>query len=100
MVLPTFTVLDISTAHITAETADALGQDMKPGRLWNTVNYLHWHEYGWIIYIGDDDDIAYLSESGFSDLAACMRLAKEAGCQYLKLDCDGTTVEELPTYVW
>ena len=34
------------------------------------------------------------------DIVACMRFAREQGCSWLCLDCDGCEAEGLPTYTW
>jgi len=90
-------MLTLSTAHITRETAEALGSPPSD----HTHEWLEWFsyydkaDYGWWI----PTNSAELKQLP-PDLAACIRFAKSNGCDWLCLDCDGPIENCLPTYEW
>ena len=79
--------LCLSTAHISQETRDLLG-DGEPGfTVWKA-------EYGFFMP-------CYPLEHGHrlpADLACAMGAALKADCEFLRLDADGPVTEGLPTY--
>ena len=85
-------MLTISTAHITKETADMLSISETDLIVYDK------DEYGWWIAVCDID--LYELSGVPDDLAACVRLAMQNGCEWLCLDCDGEVVDCLPTYEW
>lgn len=90
--------LDLSTAHLTPSTRDAL--DALP-----VPSYAHPEGYGHFVYMpdidGDHDPISEWDEAlaaELSDLIAVIKLARKLGCNYILFDCDGPECDELPTY--
>jgi hypothetical protein len=93
-------MLDISTCHIPKRTADALGEPNSPVKpaLWDVLSYVHYHEYGWIIFADRGDNPSLMEEH--PELARLLTLASELGADHLKLDCDATQIKELPQFEW
>lgn len=90
----TWSVLNISTAHIKPETGQALGDggpfDGPP------FSYAAWMDYGWIIRA---DDFSWL-KAEFPDLYQVMKFALDHNFDYVQLDADGRVYPGLPTYDW
>jgi hypothetical protein len=91
----TFTVLDLSTAHLPEEIAAGDHLCRVPG-----VLVVMRHQYGCLIYVPDSDD-------NWTDLDLCplpvariLLYARDHGCQYIYLDGDGDIVPELPVWEW
>lgn len=82
--------LDISTAHVSKKTAEALNS----GQL--NILFYHKSEYGWFIYAGSEED----KEGTPEDLQQVIKHAKQLGCVWVVLDCDGEEINELPVYEW
>lgn len=87
-----YKMMVLSTGHISKETAKLLEED-KVG----VVVYPK-DEYGWFIVVTDWNGID--ADPVPDDLAECLKIAEENGCDWLCLDCDGETVENLPIYQW
>lgn len=88
-------MLTISTEHITQSTADMLTYDKDTYQ--HGLCVYDKEEYGWFIPVWDELLKDY---DGPDDLLRCIRYALVNGCQWLCLDCDAETVEDLPTYDW
>lgn len=90
-------MLTISTAHITAETADLLGNhSSRLNRELSTIDT----SFGWIIYCAPLT-YDYIEENAVpNDLLACMKFACKNNCEWLRLDSYAETVDKLPTYSW
>lgn len=87
-------MLTISTAHITKETADLLNVEMKEDNMWLCV--YNKENYGWFIHVPDDlEDLNVPDE-----LMKCLLFAKDIGCDWLCLDCDGEVLPYLHQYNW
>ena len=84
-----------STGHITCHDKEVLEDGLKE------LILLSW-EYGWIIYLDEDwiDENLIESNRLSMDFVNLMALALKEGCQWLRLDCDGPTYENLPTHEW
>lgn len=82
------TLLEISTAHIPKHTAEAI-------ETLETVICEKWSEYGWIIWIGEDNAIEEHKE-----LNNILDYCREHNITYLKLDCDAETTAAFPTFNW
>lgn len=84
----------ISTAHITEDTnnwADELS-------LLDRNNYMIIPMlYGFMVYVGEDESE---SKNFPEDLQAVLAWARTRGFQWVRLDRDADTVEELNTYDW
>lgn len=96
--LETPRMLVLSTAHITHRTSLILdGKRPGPKPLLYPKG-----EYGWFIPIIDPlgydsgEDVRW----SLPDLLAIRQFAQAAGCGWIMLDCDGDTLEGLPTYEW
>ena len=90
--------LVLSTAHVSPATRAALdagGADDSD----NTVPLtLPWQDYGWIVWVDADWARLTAPTDARADLAAVLGLARDNGCQWVRLDCDGPIVAGLPTY--
>ncbi|MER7671278.1 hypothetical protein ABTY61_22815 [Kitasatospora sp. NPDC096128] len=77
--------LDLSTAHLRAETRADLDayEDVVAYRT----------EYGWLVYASEDPEGEWPSE-----LVPIVRLAREHGCEYVLFDADATVADRLPTF--
>lgn len=97
-----FTYLDCSTVHITPEDDQYLKQihdgslyyDMFPTPIM-VYNLPNWEEqYGyWIRF----DDVDYSISPALHQLKT---FTESRGCQWIRLDRDGTIHEDLPQYTW
>lgn len=85
-------VLCVSTAHIPQEFAQALDRGEQLSGLLTVFR----NEYGWVLYIGEDEE----GELVPKQLSAITEAAKRLGTAYLRFDADGMEVEGLPTYHW
>ena len=67
--------------------------------------------YGFLIYTGLEDNTSVDEMKSFSDTAIkaegysdalvnLLKIAKENGCKFLQLDCDGVEYENLPKFDW
>jgi len=92
--------LELSTCHMTArdnELLDADGPEIPFG--------FDRHEYGFWIYVAPDagsrTDVADAARGAFSDgLLAAMELAAAKDCRWIRFDCDGPVLAELPRFDW
>jgi hypothetical protein len=96
-----FTVLALSTAHVTAEVGTKLDElfdegvrDVDHWSYW--IVGARWGDYGWWIWTGQED--------GFNDLPKCLQdcinFARHEHCRYIQFDCDVSPIDQLPTYEW
>lgn len=94
----TMKMLDISTSHIPKHTADALGDldQMGESELYDTLSYVHYHEYGWIIHVSNEEQIL----ESHPELSRLITMTRQLGFQHLKLDCDAPSIEGLPVFNW
>jgi len=93
--------LVVSTAHISEQDKDHLETEAETNTAPTLVVYKY--EYGYIIFVGSS--IEEIIDDGLTEtysLALCnlIKLAKDNGCTYLKLDCDGIIYEDLKTFDW
>jgi hypothetical protein len=91
MDLETYTMVVVSTAHITASEADAL--DLGDA---DHLTVIPWSEYGWLIWCAKDADLEGTSDA----LLRCLEWAQSKGFEYLRLDSDGPEIPDLPKYQW
>ncbi len=90
--------LDCSTVHITkADSVLLNGRDIGLS-IQNT-------DYGWLVFCGTNDGIKNIREglkaAGFSLAFVDLFLqARQLGCKWLDLDCDGMTYDDLPKFEW
>lgn len=84
--------LDLSTAHLTAETRDAIEA--------HTINgpvYDHPDGCGWLIWVTVDKD-SDIECGEPPDLVAARDLARGLGCDYILFDSDGPIIDGLPVH--
>ena len=79
-------MLVLSTSHITGEAA-----------LTRAITYPK-SEYGWFVYVPGDLNLR--GDGHPKCLHDCMNFALKHDCHWIMFDCDGLTVEELPSYDW
>jgi hypothetical protein len=86
--------LDLSTAHLTQDTCDAL--DAVDGVIAYSTTY------GWLMYAPEPDHAAALAAAGDwpPELLPIVQLARGHGCAYILFDSDADTTTLLPTFDW
>ena len=96
-------MLNISTVHITKETAELLDEVCKNSRLSNLIIYdkfvnYDWctEHYGWFIYC----DVNFADLKAPKDLIKVMCFAKDMGCDWLCIDRDYDVTDGLDIYEW
>lgn len=90
-------MLTVSTAHITEKTAIGLDEARKNADASIDLCVYGKEGYGFFVHIPDD----WQDGHGVPpDLADCIRLADENGCEWLCLDRDGEVTGELRVYEW
>ena len=99
-------ILEVSSGHITKEDDRLLKKDLSAFAVYNVKggDVL----YGFLIYTGLDDDLEEFlgtkkigKQEGFSPaFFHLIDLARNAGCKFLQIDCDGVEYDDLPKYDW
>lgn len=87
-------MIALSTAHIKESTIDWISQQ----EIFCLPAYQK-DDYGWFIFISNkelSDEIENIPK----DLCDVISFAKDEGCDWLCLDCDGEIIEVLPVYEW
>lgn len=92
-------VLNLSTAHITKNTAEtlcrcALNNDYIP-----LCTVLEKGEYGWYVYINDSEEPDQIPDE-LSDIRDCVIFALKHDITCICFDRDADTVVGLPVYNW
>ncbi len=100
--------LVVSTAHVLQSDMELLEQE-------NSYPYtVHNTEYGAMVYIVKDmiipveQSVEFIMEDSvdeqivaFSrDFRRLLKLAQDNDCTWLRLDCDGSEIEQLPSHEW
>lgn len=93
-------VLVLSTAHLKQEEAERLDDEDS----FALLSYMRW-DYGWQFYVSLDTELETLQKNwaslGLSEgFYSALSLAYKLGCEWLRLDTDGDTDEDLPHYEW
>ena len=100
-----YSMMDMSTEHITKETAELLEQN----KIDAIVYYAKLVDrgdctkgcYGWFIHIPEDElEYDALKRELPSELYNIIDFAYRYGCAWINMDCDGEIIDELPTYEW
>ena len=93
-------LLVVSTANITEADDDALGANVGSDTL--HLNAAK-DSYGYFVYTGfvEDRTAKDFVEAGYSEAVFnVLKAAHDAGCIYVKFDCDGETIEGLEVFDW
>ena len=90
-------MLTLSTAHITNETSVKLNEDSF-GDVEFPISVYIKQNYGWFIYLLEDDEKEY--DMLPQDLANIAKFALANECEMICLDCDGAIIEQLKVYEW
>ena len=85
-------ILCLSTAHITQETAKTLEHPEDIGY----VLVKGMDEYGWTICTEYYEDLDKIPE----DLKLVLDYASQLGCRFVNLDSGEDIIPDLPTYEW
>lgn len=91
---PIVSMLVLSTAHVSNETARKLDDDCAGVHSILLPVVYPKGEYGWIIPIYD------IPEGCPADLAHVLRYAMDRGCAWLMFDNDAADVNGLPLFDW
>lgn len=99
-----FSVLEISTAHITEQDGNLLEASGEA----ETQVVAYSTEYGWQVYCqyeNEDELFDYvvlsMKSEGYSDeMINLMKLGRQLGCRYLGIDQDGMIYDNLPQFGW
>lgn len=84
-------VLVISAAHVTAETGELFDNTPQWGPA--RMTWVH----GWMVWA--DTDAEDWSDDA-PELLHVLRSAHAAGFDWVRFDCDGDTIDGLPTWEW
>lgn len=97
-------MLILSTGHVTGETANILNEEAEEAPPFCNIEWgpaFH-RDDGWLFRVppiaenGEPDDPDGIP----ADLARVFMFAREQGCLWVMLDCDGPQIEELPYTAW
>ena len=92
-------VLNLSTAHITQDTADTLARCALNNDYIPLCSVYERGEYGWYVYIDDSDDPNFIPDE-LSDIRDCIIFALKHDINCICFDRDADTVIGLPVYNW
>lgn len=93
------TYLDLSTSHVTERTEQQLPQAAAGFRIGWPALTIAPYAHGYFITVPDPlpgTDLSALPE----DLAQVLAYARGLGAAVVRLDADGETTDQLPTYDW
>lgn len=94
-------IMTISTGHIDKKSADLLDScvdALSEGELPEVpLTVIEKAGYGWIVCVTGTDDIA---DELPKPLADCLKYARDNECEWLAIDADGPTMDDLPVYEW
>ncbi|MFC6282181.1 MULTISPECIES: DUF5983 family protein [Polaromonas] len=88
-----FTMLDVSTAHLSPETRQRLETFDVEG-----VLYYPKGPWGWFVNVPDREDGLVVGDEVPKDLKACIQFAQTLEKEWIMFDCDGTIMEDLPKF--
>lgn len=99
--MQTFSVLVLSTAHVTQPVAEALNEiflrGVRPDPLLNHwgsyVVGSPWSEYGWWIWTEVEVEVPPC-------LRHVLKFAADRGHRWVQFDCDEPIIDELPHWEW
>jgi len=89
-----------STIHVKEEDIDLIEDANIESGLISADEY----PYGWSIYIHEHEEKGFkeaiLKEGYSKEFYNLLIITRELGCQYLRLDSDGSKYDELPKFDW
>lgn len=89
--LTTITVLELSTGHVSEETA----------RMLDTTSIMEWSVSGWLgVYGWIIRTEGYDPDTTPTDLQNCLIYAASQGARYIIFDRDCDRIDELPYFEW
>ena len=88
--------LVVSTAHLSKDEVDDLTLSEYTMNPYPVAAY----DYGCYVYLGDPAEDEDKLKSMSLEFARLVEIAREQGCSHIKLDRDGPTYEDLPTFDW
>ena len=99
-----YKTLVASTAHITELDNAELEVDTDTNTLPDLIVY-RYGEYGYTIWIPTEGSFTAQSWHNILtrysvQLRQLLDIAKQKGCKYLRVDCDGPIYDNLPTFQW
>jgi len=86
------TLLDLSTAHLTAVTRGLMSNDAV-----DAIAYRK-DEHGWFVYVPSKADGVEIGEHCPDDLAACIRYAQMHDADWIMFDCDAEVCGDLASF--
>lgn len=92
---PILKVLELSTAHVSPDTATLLDRGAPVG----TTYYELVCGAGWLLLVPESDE-ALDNESLTKDIASIITYARGHGCRWVLFDGDADKVADLPTWEW
>lgn len=90
------TFVVIGTGHVTEKSAAFL--DTVPSEQWPCLGG-RYGEYGWFLY-AHEENCGTGKDRIPDDIFAVMTWARKRGFEYVLVDCDADTVDDLPVYDW
>lgn len=84
-------ILDISTGHVCKETSELLNAG--GGEHTWAIPF----EYGWFVDVPEYD---CGREQRPADINTVMDYARKHDCEWIKFDCDGELLSDLPKFDW
>lgn len=88
-----FKMLDVSTAHLSPKTRQRLETfDV------NGVLFYPKGPWGWFVSVPTLADALIVGDEVPSDLKTCIEFAQTLEKEWIMFDCDGSIVQELPTF--
>ena len=95
-----YKILNLSTTHLSADTCKDLDAwcrtiDLNRKAFSQSPTLLGATDYGWIIYC---TEASVVEEDATlpADMLACMKYAREQGCEFLLFDADAEEIDDLP----
>lgn len=87
--------LDISTGHVSKETAEWIEEQTTTRSFEGGVIAYMKGEYGWIVYVHEEvgDDVPL-------DLVEVLVYARKKKCIWIMFDADGEQIKQLPMFDW
>lgn len=91
--------LNLSTAHITKNTAETLGRCALNNDYIPACSVYEKGEYGWFVYINDSEEPDQIPDE-LSDIRDCIMFALKQNITCICFDRDADIVVGLPVYNW